>query len=453
MTRLRYNGLSTALGVSLGSGATAITFAAALTHSGGTSVPTITGTDYIPLSILDTNGVMKEVVYLTAYTAGATTGTVTRGQEGTVGTNVHANAALVRHSPFVLDVTPGGGFTPVGGATGHVLTKTSSADFASGWVAPTSGGATTLDGLTDADTSTTPPSAAFQGLVWDGTSQWKPSTVPVVRRNALVNPSVVQMYEGGGSATASWTPTGLANGDVLIYAICSQSPVSAPAGMTSIYSDSAWASFWGGYNIIATKAVGTAENTVTVTVSGLNTDTRWAVYYIRGLSQVPVAGDAVASARGASSAPYVWPGITATKSTPKLQVLAGTSVGNTATKIDPPPEMLSRSGGHGGGTGYAYQSAGFATRTTTSTSTSFTSATASIPNRIDSVMVTITLTATVATSSLAPVNALGDISDVSVGVPTDKQVLGYDAANGVWTPQTAATGGTSEPNHFLLMGA
>jgi hypothetical protein len=70
-------------------------------------------------------------------------------------------------------------------------------------------------------------------------------------------------------------------------------------------------------------------------------------------------------------------------------------------------------------------------------------------------MVTISLTATVTTSSLAPVNALGDISDVS-GTPTDRQVLGYDAANGVWTPQTptAATGGsTSEPNHFLLMGA
>lgn len=85
MARLRYNGLQTTLGAGLTS--TTITFAAALTHSNGTNVPTITGSDYIPLSILSPAGLLEEIVYLTAYTAAATTGTVTRGREGTPSAN------------------------------------------------------------------------------------------------------------------------------------------------------------------------------------------------------------------------------------------------------------------------------------------------------------------------------------------------------------------------------
>ena len=102
MARLRYNGLKTTLGASLTSSATAVTFAAALTHSGGTAVPTIVAGNYIPLSILDTNGV-TEIVYLTAYTAGATTGTITRGREGTPAV-AHASGDRVVHAILALDL-------------------------------------------------------------------------------------------------------------------------------------------------------------------------------------------------------------------------------------------------------------------------------------------------------------------------------------------------------------
>lgn len=116
MTRLRYNGTTATLGAALTTGATAITFAEALTYAGG-NVATITGSDYIPLSILDADGNVTEIVYLTAYTSGATAGTITRGQEGTAGVT-HAAGDKVVHSPTVLDVQGGNltvysAYTPV----------------------------------------------------------------------------------------------------------------------------------------------------------------------------------------------------------------------------------------------------------------------------------------------------------------------------------------------------
>ena len=102
MARLRYNGLTAALGASLTNSATSITFAAGLTHSGGTNVPTIAGSDYIPLTILDSSGNVSEIVYLTAYTAAATTGTISRGQEGTSGV-AHSSDDKIVHASNVLD--------------------------------------------------------------------------------------------------------------------------------------------------------------------------------------------------------------------------------------------------------------------------------------------------------------------------------------------------------------
>lgn len=103
MARLRYNGLSTTVGGSgLTNSATSVTFSAALTYNGGTAVPTITGTDYIPLSILDATGKLSEIVYLTAYTTAGTTGTIGRGKEGTTGVS-HSAGDKVTHSPTVED--------------------------------------------------------------------------------------------------------------------------------------------------------------------------------------------------------------------------------------------------------------------------------------------------------------------------------------------------------------
>lgn len=102
MSRLRYNGLVAALGGSgLTSSATSITFAAALTYDGGTSVPTISS-DTLPLTILDSDGVPSEIVYLTAYTSGGTTGTITRGQESTSGVS-HSAGAVIVNAPTTHD--------------------------------------------------------------------------------------------------------------------------------------------------------------------------------------------------------------------------------------------------------------------------------------------------------------------------------------------------------------
>lgn len=104
MARLRYNGVRSALGgTGLAPAGTTITFTAALAHAGG-AVPTITGSDYIPLTIYGTDGLAEEIVWLTAYTSGALTGTITRAQEGTTAAT-HAAGAVVDHGPTALDFT------------------------------------------------------------------------------------------------------------------------------------------------------------------------------------------------------------------------------------------------------------------------------------------------------------------------------------------------------------
>lgn len=101
MARLKYNNCATKLGASLTAGALSITFTAALTYNDGTQVPTITGVDYLPLSI-DSGNTSFEVVYLTAYTAGATTGTIARGQDTTAQV-AHNSGATVVDAPNVAD--------------------------------------------------------------------------------------------------------------------------------------------------------------------------------------------------------------------------------------------------------------------------------------------------------------------------------------------------------------
>jgi hypothetical protein len=66
-------------------------------------VPTITGSDYIPLAILDGSGHLSEIVWLTAGTAPITSGTITRGQEGTTGV-AHSSGDKVICSVFAADV-------------------------------------------------------------------------------------------------------------------------------------------------------------------------------------------------------------------------------------------------------------------------------------------------------------------------------------------------------------
>lgn len=103
--RLRYNGVQAALAADLTDSATTATLDAALSHSGGMDVPTIASPDYLPVAVLDSTGALTEVVYVTAYTAGGTSATISRGQEGTSGA-AHLTGDLVVNAPTVSDVAP-----------------------------------------------------------------------------------------------------------------------------------------------------------------------------------------------------------------------------------------------------------------------------------------------------------------------------------------------------------
>jgi hypothetical protein len=95
MTRLRFNGVETTLGDALTDSATAVTFASKLSGLAG-DVPTIAAPSYIALRVGD------EIVHLTAYTTGATTGTIARGREGTTAA-AHSSGVAVRHVPTAAD--------------------------------------------------------------------------------------------------------------------------------------------------------------------------------------------------------------------------------------------------------------------------------------------------------------------------------------------------------------
>lgn len=102
--RKRYNGVdAVTLGAAISSsGATSITFAAAL-QSMGANIATLAADEYLPL-VID-----NEIIYLTAYTAAATTGTISRGKEGTTAAT-HSNGASVVHGSTVRDFGGGGGW-------------------------------------------------------------------------------------------------------------------------------------------------------------------------------------------------------------------------------------------------------------------------------------------------------------------------------------------------------
>lgn len=100
VVRVRFNNLAGKLGGSLTATSTTITFAGPLTYDGAIAVPTIAAPDYIPLTLEPGSGNF-EVVWLTAYTQAATTGTILRGVEGApVG---HANGVSFAHAQTVMD--------------------------------------------------------------------------------------------------------------------------------------------------------------------------------------------------------------------------------------------------------------------------------------------------------------------------------------------------------------
>lgn len=134
MARLRYVDLSGTVGSGgLTSSATSHTFTAPLTYANGTTVPTLSGSDYFLLSILNAAGdAVSEVVKVTAYNSGTGAATIVRGQEGTTGVS-HASGdkVLLSDYPSDLNAMPGAiiGITHYNPSGAAVTVTTTSATF------------------------------------------------------------------------------------------------------------------------------------------------------------------------------------------------------------------------------------------------------------------------------------------------------------------------------------
>ena len=103
--RMRFDGLEVHLASPINETQQQVFWDAPLTHSGGVSVPDVpadAGDEYVPLAILDTNNRLLEIVHLTAYVMGATSGTLRRGEEGTA-PRPHAQGSVVVHAATIQD--------------------------------------------------------------------------------------------------------------------------------------------------------------------------------------------------------------------------------------------------------------------------------------------------------------------------------------------------------------
>lgn len=99
--RLRYDALTpTTIAATIDDNDTTITFPSAL-QEWGSNIATIGTDQYIPL-VLYSDDTDREIIYLTAYTAGATTGTILRAQEGSTGV-AHTNGDSCLHVPTAVD--------------------------------------------------------------------------------------------------------------------------------------------------------------------------------------------------------------------------------------------------------------------------------------------------------------------------------------------------------------
>lgn len=104
MSRLRYAGVIGTVGSgNMTNSATSHTFTAPLTYDAGVTVPTLAGSDYFLLSILDSSGALSEIVKVTAYTSGTGVATIARAQEGTSGVS-HTSGDKVTQAVYASDL-------------------------------------------------------------------------------------------------------------------------------------------------------------------------------------------------------------------------------------------------------------------------------------------------------------------------------------------------------------
>lgn len=102
MVRKRHDGMEVYLGLQLEKGSTTVQFSGPLLADGGQPIQTLAADQYLVLAILNANYVLKEIVHLTSYETGEVTGTIIRGQEGTLDIT-HAKGVKIVHSPTALD--------------------------------------------------------------------------------------------------------------------------------------------------------------------------------------------------------------------------------------------------------------------------------------------------------------------------------------------------------------
>lgn len=210
--RRRHNLLSNTLGAALATGATSITFGSAL-QEGGSNIATLGTDEYLPLTI------ENEIVYLTAYTAGATTGTVVRARENTVDPGVdHANGTAVRNASTADDI---GGILSVTSyqPTTQTIISTTSSSFADvdatnavwTFIAPKSGKVIlSAEAFTDAVSTNLGSGDRYVWGLHDGTADVA-ATAQSVQRCSIVNQTYL------GRAHIEWLVTGLTPGTRYTY--------------------------------------------------------------------------------------------------------------------------------------------------------------------------------------------------------------------------------------------
>lgn len=241
MTRLRYNAVATALlplslGAALTNSGTTITFNAALKHSGGTAVPTIVAPNYIPLTIIDPLTLAaSEVVYLTAYTAGATTGTISRGQEGTTGV-AHASGDRVVQGALVEDVNglslaPAAGAGGIPGAAYHqsagVGTTSSIAGGTTHWFPFAIDRPISVTGVTASIVSGGTAGTLMRAALYHADSGWLPTT--------LIRDFGTVAVDSGGLKTFTAGPDTIGPGRYFL-SIRQQTAATQPTYRTLIYN-------------------------------------------------------------------------------------------------------------------------------------------------------------------------------------------------------------------------
>ena len=286
MTRLRYNNETGTLGAALTNSGTTITFSTPLPD-----FATITGSDYIVLA-LDAGTPSYEIVYLTAYTASTTTGTITRQAEDS------AHWPAVAHNattgtwacvPTTTDYTPAAIGADVAGAA-NAANATTIQTVPVSATAPTSG----------------------QLFEYSGTA-WTPTT-PVVSTPVV------------GTGTFGSTVTPSAGYNIFLLTLTGSCTMAAPSGspfagqqlQINLTQDSVGSRIvtWGsGYTFSASLPAPTLSTTASATdvlifEYSAVTSSWWFVQSIRGFGAsgilVPGPPTGVAATAGNASATVIW---------------------------------------------------------------------------------------------------------------------------------------------------